>query len=308
MSYWTPSPTGREVILIIHYFNPVYSDDLVLSIDNIVLDFYNMRPAVTEQLAIMIDNLIVQYGVEVIRWTSFKPGTFSEQTSIRQKDGTSFWIGVGLNGKKTVWDRCRVEFNPNKVGNTLAFTRVLKYLCSRTFVSQRKVARFDLAIDIPVAREQCFLVKDRRLYIERRHGQEYTQYLGAKSSAIGRVKLYNKAVESNLDYPLTRLELTLDPVVPFENVNWPSVYYLDTPNILFNEVRVTDTERFIIRAILSGFGSLHDLGRKIQAKIRDILNTYILSVTISTEIYSAILTQVAEYESGTLFDKKQEII
>lgn len=307
MSYGTSSPTGREVILIVHYFNPVYSENLVLSIDNVVLDFYNMRAAVTEQLVILIDNLAVQYGVEIIRWTSFKPGTYSEQTSIKQKDGTSFWIGVGLNGKKTAWDRCRVEFNPNKVGSTLAFARVLKYLCSRTFVSQRKVARFDLAIDIPVVREQCFLVKDRRLYIERRHGQEYTQYLGAKSSKVGRVKLYNKTVESNLDYPLTRLELTLDPAVPFENVNWPRVFYLDTPNILFDKVRVTETERFIIRAIINGFGSLHDLGRKTQDKIRGILNTYIMSVDISTELYSAILTEVAEYEIGTIFDGTQEM-
>lgn len=30
-------------------------------------------------------------------------------------------------------------------------------------------------------------------YIERRHGQEWTQYLGAKSSTVGRVKLYTHA-------------------------------------------------------------------------------------------------------------------
>ena len=64
-------------------------------------------------------------------------------------------------------------------------------------------------------RENCFLVKDRRMYIERRHGAEFTQYLGAKSSRVGRVKLYNKQAESNLDYPLTRLELTLDPQMPY---------------------------------------------------------------------------------------------
>lgn len=291
------------MILIIHYFNPVYSDNLVLSIDNVVLDFYNMRSAVIEQLAILIDNLMVQYGVEVIRWSSYKPGTFREQASIRTSDGTSFWIGIGLNGKKTAWDRCRTEFNPNKIGGNPTFIRVLQYLCNRTFALQRKVARFDLAIDIPVAREQCFLIKDRRLYIERRHGQEFTQYLGAKSSAVGRVKLYNKAIESDLDYPLTRLELTLDPAIPFEKVNWPSVYYMDTPNILFDKVRVTETERFIVCAILNGFGSLHELGRKTQVKIRAILEKYIMSIDISLELYSAILSQVCKYENGSIFDE-----
>ena len=150
---------------------------MTLSIDNIVLDFYNMRPAVIEQLVALTDNLAAQYGVEVIRWSSYKPGTFREQTSVRMSDGVSFWVGLGLNGKAIARDRCRVEFNPNKVGGNPTFIRVLQYLCNRTFASQRKVARFDLAIDIPIAREQCFLVKDRRLYIERRHGQEYTQYL-----------------------------------------------------------------------------------------------------------------------------------
>lgn len=238
-----------------------------------------------------------------MRWGDSKPGTFCEQTSIRLKNGTSFWIGVGLNGKKTDWDRCRTEFNPNKVGSDPVLVRVLQYLYNRTVPSQRKVARFDWAIDIPVAREQCFLVKDRRLYIERRHGQEYTQYLGAKSSKVGRVKLYNKAAESDLDYPLTRLELTLSPAKLFEEVNWPLVYYMDTPNILFDEIRVTETERFITRAILNGVGSLNDLGRKTRAKIQMILSQYIKTVEISTDMYEAILKLVRQYETGSIVEK-----
>lgn len=85
----------------------------------------------------------------------------------------------------------------------------------------RKTRRYDLAADIPVLRQDAFLVKDSRAYLERRHGREFTQYLGAKSSTVGRVKLYDKAAEAGLNYPLTRLEMTLDPATPYERVNFP---------------------------------------------------------------------------------------
>lgn len=254
----------------------------------------------------IIDRIATQYDAQVIRWDSYKPGTFREQTSIRLKEGTSFWIGVGLNGKKIETDRCRAEFNPNKVGYDPVFVRLLQYLCNRTSASQRKVVRFDLAIDIPVAREHCFLVKDRRLYIERRHGQEFTQYLGAKSSAVGRVKLYNKAIESNLDYPLTRLELTLDPATPFEKVSFPAVYYMDSPSLVIDDVRVTDTERFILNAILNGYGSLNDLGRKTRAKMKTVLDLYIKRASIPTDTYSSILSIVREYVDGSIYGKRKE--
>lgn len=268
---------------------------MTLSIDNTVLDFYKVRSSVSEQLVMLIDKVAIQYNVQVIRWESFKPGTFREQTSIRISDCISFWIGVGLNGKKTDRERCRVEFNPNKVGAEPAFVRVLQYLLARTFPTQRKVARFDLAIDIPVERDKCFLVKDRRLYIERRHGQEFTQYLGAKSSAIGRVKLYNKALESDLGYPLTRLELTLDPTTPYEKLNFPEVYYFDSKTICTDAVKVTDTERFILNALLQGYGTLNDLGRKSRDKIRRLLTQCVQRVEISQNGYEAILSQLQPY-------------
>lgn len=297
----------REVMYIIYYFNPIFFENLTLSIDNLVLDFYKVCSSVSEQLVMLIDKVAIQYNVQVIRWESFKPGTFREQTSVRISDCISFWIGVGLNGKKTDRERCRVEFNPNKVGAEPAFVRVLRYLLARTFPTQRKVARFDLAIDIPVAREKCFLVKDRRLYIERRHGQEFTQYLGAKSSAVGRVKLYNKAAESGLDYPLTRLELTLDPVTPYADVNFPTVYYAKTSSIWADKLRLTDTERFILNAILNGFGSLHDLGRKTRAKMQAVLGSCVETVVIPADTYASILAMVHEYEVGTIYDKKESV-
>lgn len=115
-------------------------------------------------------------------------------------------------------DRYRLDANPNKVGDNVNFEMIRSFLVRNSRGGISKIPRFDLAIDLPVDRSQCFLVKDRRLYIERRHGVEFTQYLGAKSSQVGRVKLYNKAAEAKLSTPLTRLELTLAPGITYEDL------------------------------------------------------------------------------------------
>ena len=162
----------------------------------------------------------------------------------------------------------------------------------------RKIRRYDLAVDIPVLRQDAFLVKDSRAYIERRHGQEWTQYLGAKSSTVGRLKLYNKTVEAGLHYALTRLEMTLDPSTPYEQVNFPTVYYLDDLQMCFDQTKVTETERFIINALLQGCGTADQLGRRTQAKIKALLEGYTKRVEIGEQEYNKILSQVNGYKSG----------
>ena len=142
---------------------------------------------------------------------------------------------------------------------------------------------------------KCYLVKDRRLYIERRHGEEYTQYLGSKSSKVGRVKLYNKALEAKLDYPLTRLELTLSPDTPFENINFPKVFCINEACVDCQNVRLTDTQRFIANAVIQGVRTLNDLGRKTKAKIEGVLKENLRTVYISEDSYNAIIEQLGEY-------------
>lgn len=246
----------------------------------------------------LMDNLPISYSVGVTHWNSFKMGAFREQFSVAMQDGTSFWVGAVLNGNKPQWGRLRLDFNPNKVSQHAAFQAVLQFLIRHTRPMHRLIKRFDLAIDISVPRGSVFLVKDSRAYIERRHGQEWTQYLGAKSSTVGRVKLYNKKTEAKLDYPLTRLELTLDPSVPYEEVNFPTVYYIDTMQLQMDELKATDTERFILSAILNGYGSVNSLGRRTREKINKLLDLYIKYVKITAAEYGAILHQLNSYITG----------
>lgn len=273
---------------------------MVLSIDKIVMDFYGVADASIANLNIAINTLAIRHKANIIRWTSSKPGTFKDQASITLSNGESFWIGIGLNTRKPLWNRCRLDANPNKVGSDPVFKKVLQFLCSNTDVSQRKIARFDLAIDLPTPREHCFLVKDRRLYIERQHGQEWTQYLGAKSSKIGRVKLYNKQIEANLDTPLTRLELTLDPAMPYEDIPFPDVFFFDPQDLRSSGLKLTATDDFILNALLQGCGSLHSLCRKTKEKMKTLLNTYVHRVEVDETYYTLILDQLEAYRNGTM--------
>lgn len=248
----------------------------------------------------LLDKLPITHAVEVKYWNSFRPGSFREQFSICFQDGNSFWVGAVLNGRKPNWGRVRMDFNPNKVAEHEVFQLLLSYLVGNTRPMHRTVKRFDLAIDIPVLRQDVFLVKDNRAYIERRHGQEWTQYLGAKSSTVGRVKLYNKQVESKLGHPLTRLELTLDPTTPYEQVNFPVVYYLDDLQLCFEEtVKASDTERFILNALLQGCGTINQLGRKTREKIKVLLDRYVKYIEVSPQEYQKIISQVNGYKNSS---------
>lgn len=248
----------------------------------------------------LLGKLPITHAVEVVHWSSFRPGSFREQFTIRFQDGTSFWIGVVLNGRKPEWGRVRMDFNPNKVAEHEVFQHLLRYLVENTRPMHRTIRRYDLAVDIPVLRQDAFLVKDSRAYIERRHGQEWTQYLGAKSSTVGRVRLYNKTVEAGLHYPLTRLEMTLDPATPYEQVNFPTTYYLDDYQLCFSGQKATDTERFIINALLEGCGTLDQLGRGTREKIKKLLSNYVKAVEISRKDYERMIRQVKEYASGNV--------
>ena len=269
-------------------------NDLTISIDNIVLDVSIVRPELIELLELMIQNIASGSKATVVSWECRKPGTFRRQVSVRIDDDRSFWLGIGLVGNGVLEDRCRLDFNPNKVANDANFQMIHQFLIRNSREVYRKIPRFDLAIDIPVERNRCFQVKDRRMYIERRHGSEFTQYLGSKSSTVGRVKLYNKAIEADLNYPLTRLELTLDPTLDYEKISFPTVYYIDSSEPVDDAVRITDTERFILNALLQGYGSLDGLGRKTRKKIEELLRYYVKKVEITKVMYQKTVEQLNE--------------
>jgi hypothetical protein len=285
---------------MIYYHNPLSVGSYTLSIDNIVLDIWISNQNAKEIIDATIYSLTANDGVEIISWEGNKPGTFRNQYLFKLTNDCSFWLGIGLITTSIMIDRYRLEFNPNKVSDNEIFKIIHKLLLQYCRKSLSHIARFDLAIDIPVDRSRCFLVKDRRLYIERRHGVEYTQYLGSKSASVGRVKLYNKTAEAKLDYPLTRLELTLDPGTPYEKINFPKVYYLKSTCTTIDNIKITDTVRFILSALLQGYGTLNELGRKTRTKMEMLMSYYMCQVSISSQTYGSILAQLDSYLHGNI--------
>jgi len=60
-------------------------------------------------------------------------------------------------------------------------------------------------------------------------------------------------------------------------------------------MKITDTERFILGALLQGYGSLNDLGRKTRTKMQKLMADYVDPVEIAAEDYEAIRDQLAMY-------------
>lgn len=282
---------------MISYFLPFETDDgLTLSVDKIVLDYRIPSALTRDALVRFIDQLPDQFNTDVTTYESLKIGVFHSNARIVLNDGSSFFLGIGLNAEKTRWDQCRLEFNPNKVAHHQVLLCVLGWLNDHTIFIRRTVKRFDLAIDIPVDRQDAMLVKDRRVYQERRHGEERTEYLGAKSSTVGHCKLYNKSVEANLSYPLTRLEVTLDPATPYGELPLPKVYYINATQIQLDEkLGLSDTQHYILDAYLNGYGHLDLLGRRTREKIERCLDLYCKQASISKLDYTRIRAQLSAY-------------
>lgn len=128
-----------------------------------------------------------------------------------------FWLGIQHNSLKVGKSVDVVfEYNPNKCfGNS-----VLEYILNTFYKdnSRVEVKKMDIAIDMPVNILKIKFNKDRRdLTIQDKGSDNKTFYIGSRSSE-GHIKIYNKKRESNLDYELTRYEITIEPKMRIDSM------------------------------------------------------------------------------------------
>lgn len=278
------------------YCQPIHtSEGFILSIDKAVIDYRLRNIDAVTALGQLLDMLPVRFAVTTKHWENFRIGSFRENYTITFQNGDSFWLGAVLNGARVEYNRMRLEFNPNKCVSHDSFLSVLCFLNQNSRPMHTVIKRFDLAVDIAVDRENARLIKDGRVYLARKHGKEWTEYLGAQASHIGRVKLYNKQAEAKLPMPLTRLEVTLDPAIPFDKLPWPHAYYVQSQQISMAKTAITDTERYILSALLAGHGSTKDLCRKTREKMNLLLNQYVRYITISKSDYDLVQTHLRAF-------------
>lgn len=291
------------MIQILTYYRPIQTaDGYTLSVDKIAIDYKLRGPNEISTLGRLVNDLEIRYAVKIAQWESFKIGRYRQNFTVTFQDGNSFWLGVALNSVKTEWQRVRLEVNPNKCAQHASFLEVLAYMNENSRPQSTTIKRFDLAVDIPIEREKARLIKDGRVYSEIQHGKRWTEYLGAQASHIGRVKLYNKQAEAGLAYPLTRLEITLDPATEYEKLPWPKAYYIGGQQAE-KAKDITDTERFILTALLAGYGSTRDLGRKTREKMEQLLAHYVQYIRIEESDYQEVkkgMRSLLEYPESDL--------
>lgn len=148
---------------------------------------------------------------------SFKDFTYRNMFTIEYEKGSTMTIGLVWNGINAQDDKVKgfIEVNPNKCFIKPQCLVDVYYILDKCV--GYKVSRWDLAIDIPTDRMSVVLGKDQRKYeLVCKNKEDRTEYLGCRNE-VGRVKVYNKTLESELDYTLTRCELTMPD---YEDLNF----------------------------------------------------------------------------------------
>lgn len=238
-----------------------------------------------------------------LTYTHFETGAFASyrhQFNFQLDTGRSFFLGVGFNTAKGTDPYIGLDFNPNKTMRYADFAEVFNFVITRC---QPVIKRFDFAVDIPVLRSNIFVRKNRRKLSEdqedphveiRNSWEDHTTYLGRRST-VGYLKLYNKQRESKLNQPVSRLEITMPPEWGFDEKYLPDVRYFDDLQMVFNELKLTGTDRALLMASFENPDLLSMIGRTKRDKLLEVLDSYTHQVKINTDIYDRIVRQVWQY-------------
>ena len=151
------------MIILIPYFREIKDNKtgFVYSLDNVVMKF---------RLYWAQDNGAVDEVFKELSkcchvcdsFTRFGFAQYKHQFIFHMPDGNTFWVGIGFNGSGGVdYSNCSVDFNPNKVGQYDSFVDIHNKLLEMS--KEVELKRYDLAVDIPVSRENFIGFKDKRI-------------------------------------------------------------------------------------------------------------------------------------------------
>lgn len=286
------------------YFNCLEVGNLKYSIDMIRFKF-ELNKYYQDELYLIIKEIgTYEY------FASNKSFHYRELYKIKSEDLLySFSLGIGFNGMKSE-DRklCFVEFNPNKLYDCRALSRILCFLNSRVNLD---LVLYDIAIDIPYNKKFVSLVKDKRMYKKFCYdceGKNTTEYLGTTADA-GRVKLYNKTIESNLNYDLTRLELTtnytdylivekqLPKLLVFGDLGFPSITKLSKSDyVLLQLLWLCDDPSYYFK----------QLGRDKQEKIKPFVSSN-FSLNFSEKVFNHLMKIINTFKDRDYEIQKEDL-
>lgn len=197
--------------------------------------------------------------------------------------GHSVSIGLDFLGTADSRHKGFIEFNPNKCETVDSLHDFIGKIFLLTV--DRELIRYDLALDIPLDRMLCKLVrKGRKGYQYIDSGNGVTEYLGQRN-ASGFIKLYDKTKESNLSYPLTRLEITLSKSDDIKNM-FPSVRLNNAQIGLETDSDLDSTDKVLVALLRQAENPQYYLGSLGYRKKKKI-ESYLADKTLSLDLRSA---------------------
>lgn len=274
-------------IKMIKYFNEIRLDNgHIYSLDMIRLNLQFGDNAQEFMNWLSMYNISAD-GIEIENWLSIKQFSYRNLFRVKTED-YSFSFAVGFNGGSLDKNKGFVEFNPNKCQGE-HFTNIWIRLIDATLSVD--VVRYDLAIDIPYPRYLVKLQKDNRNYTFLSAKGADTEYLGQRNN-VGYIKVYDKKKEADLNYDVTRIEITAN----LDGINFPDIKIMPMQEKLdFGHLSKTDKVLIqLLKQVDNPMMYLKQLTYRERKKILD----YICEDTLKLDenAYWLIRKQVLSYK------------
>lgn len=271
-------------------YRPTYIFGSNVSIDKVVIKGYQKTNKIASDTIFILDDFL-QYKYRLPYW-SFesvldvqfrKDDNFAHYINnynihFLTDDGNenSFYIGCGFRNINTDYQSVKIEYNPNYFGSAPGLQDFIKIILDK--LESYSIHQIDIAIDFPELRSNfCLLRSNAKIYqCIFKSRENWTEYLGVKHTS-GRIKLYNKSLESGLLYPLTRLEITLlDDDINLDGYNnhFPDLH------IIKNELSDYDRDRMLVYAILNNSLVLEQANQSNKHRYRKLVDNRDIPVYI----------------------------
>lgn len=265
------------------YYKPFRtSAGYTLSVDNVRIDFEidgHQKENFERWLAFDYQAHIYTFPIDTrdFKYKYLYQFRYCDDNEVAEYTMTLGYIFNGSSVREDIY-KGFLDFNPNKLGDIGEFW--VDYMQIKKFCSEWKIVRWDIALDIPSKREFVFIEKDQRLYEVKAYSlANRTEYLGLRNK-VGRVKVYNKTLESKLPYDLTRIEVTCSTDPQSFIKNFPKAWDLgQTSQLGLDVLYLDDTDlvllRYAFRSIIQGDDEglmiFNSLGRRKKAKLEKFL-------------------------------------
>ena len=255
------------------YINELEQNNIIYSLDKIRLKTFLTYSVFTE-LEFRFKTVWSKYVKKY--WTTPQMKQFFYNYDIEVGDNQSFWFGFCHNNeRRSFYENAEynftIEFNPNKLKDN----KIIQYLLNLS--GKWFIKSFDLAMDIKININDLITdTSGRQRNVVFSYGYDNKTIVLGKGD--GRLKIYNKKIESNLNIKgdLTRVEVTREfddfPICDIKTFNFGNIF----PNIYLNNYlySFSDYEDKTLLAILysvqNGF-PIKYLTKTYKKKIKTLL-------------------------------------